>query len=389
MKENNKGIMQNGALLLIAAVVLLAALVWTVGTIQERNIENNAFDFTNFTNRAVLAVTDNTSHGEISVGHIEFISDNLYNRVAFSRQELFTARWIVEELLSMGYTLDDIEVQEFTLDASRDNYLSEYMEILPDTGISIVDIFFFVDEMPFVNMNLRSSQLSQNIILTVPGQSQCDTFIVVGAHYDSVMYPGASDNASGMALLLESAQRMRYLDNYYTIIYAFFGAEEVGILGAFYYVSTFSQENHDNLLFMVNADVLLEGPDLFYMAGYYDGIDEYMPAANHITEAWDEIAKRVSIENDIDLIAFPPGAFAPSDQLAFIYSYHTVINLAGLRTMPGWYDMHITYAFFNMVTVLHSPQDNFQYINQTWPGMIETNMRGFSIFLEELLLASY
>ena len=381
-------IKQNGALALIVATVLLATISWGVGAMREHNIESNAFDFANFDTRPVMAVTNGTSHGEISVGHIEFISDNLYNRVGFSHQELIAAHWIVEELLSMGYAADDIEVQEFNFDTSRDNYLSSMMEILPD--ISMMDIFFVIDEIPFVNLNLRSSQLSQNVVLTVPGQSQCDTFIVVGAHYDSVMYPGASDNASGMALLLESAQRMRYLDNYYTIVYVFFGAEEVGVLGAFYYVSTWGQEKHNNLLFMINADVLLEGPDLFYMAGYYDGVNEYMPAANNITEAWDEIAQRVSTEHDISLNALPQGAFGPSDQLAFVYSYHTVMFLAGLSAMPGWYDIEdIMHSFPQMGTILHSPRDDFHYINENWPGRIESNMRSFSIFLEELLLAGY
>ena len=385
MDKKNFSITQNGALMLIALTLLLAVIVWTVGIIQNWGRESGAFDPANFTTRPVLAVTDDTPHGQISVGHLAYINDNFYDRKAFSYQEMFTAQWIVEELLSMGYTWDDIEVQEFSHSASRYAYPMGSMELV--AGMDIMDIFFPIAGMPFVDLNLRASQLSQNVILTVPGRS--DEFIVVGAHYDGVMVPGASDNASGMALLLESAQRMRYLDNYYSIVYVFFGAEEVGILGAFYYINSWSQEKHDNLLFMLNADVLLEGPYLFYMGGYYDGYDENMPAANHITEAWDEIAQRVSAEHDITLYPFPQGAFGPSDQLAFIYHGHTAMFLVGLDKIPGWYDMYIGDALFQMVRVLHSPRDDFHYINQAWPGKIETNMHGFSIFLEELLLASY
>jgi len=385
MSKQGFSITKHGALILIAAVILLAAIVWTVGAIRDSGREAAAFDPANFTTRPVIAVTDDTPHGQIATGHIEWINDNFYNRKSFSYQELFTAQWIVEELLSMGYTWDDIEIQEFSWAASRETYPMGPMELLP--GIGIMDIFFPISGMPFVHLDLRVSQRSQNVVLTVPGQS--DTFIVVGAHYDSVMFPGASDNASGMALLLESAQRMRYLDNYYTIVYVFFGAEEVGILGAFYYVNAWSQEEHDNLLFMINADVLLEGPYLFYMGGYYDGYNENMPAANHITEAWDEIAQRVNAAHDINLIAFPQGAFGPSDQLAFIYHDHTAMFLAGMNKIPGWYDMYIWDAILQMATILHSSQDDFHYISQAWPGKIEANMRGFSIFLEALLLADY
>ena len=376
---------RNGALVMIAAVVLLALLVSAVSGIRGSGERDISFDSANFVTRPVLAITEDMPHGEISVGHIAFISDNFYHRLAFSYQEMRTAAWLVEELLSMGYTWDEIEVQEFTWASSRDTYPMAPIELLPGTGM--MDLLFALDSMPFVNLGTRASQQSQNVILTVPGQSEA--FIVVGAHYDSVMYPGASDNASGMALLLESAHRMRYLDNYYTIVYVFFGAEEVGILGAFYYANSLSREQHDNLLFMINADILLDGPDLFYMGGYYDGFDDMMPASNHITETWDRIAQEVNSQHGLNLLPFPQGAFGPSDQLAFIYHYHTAMFLAGMNAVDGWYERDIMDVIFEMTSVLHSPRDDFHYINRAWPGKIEANMRGFSIFLEELLLASY
>jgi len=385
MDKRDFCITKNGAVVLIAAVTLLAAFVWIFGSIRNSGRETGIFDRDNFATRPVMAVSEAVSHGEISMKHIEFINDNFYNRFSFSYRELYTAQWIVEELLSMGYTWDDIEVQEFTWDASRDTYPMESFDILP--GVGAMDIFFMLDSMPFIHLDLRPSQMSQNVILTVPGKSE--QFIVVGAHYDSVMYPGASDNASGTALLLESAQRMRYLDNYYTIVYVFFGAEEVGILGAFYYINSWSQQEHDNLLFMINADVLLDGPDLFYMAGYSSSHSDSLSGANHITETWDTIAQAVSAEHGINLMPFPQGAFGPSDQLAFIYNDHTVMFLIGMNEVDGWYDQDIMNVIFEMATVLHSPRDDFHYINQTWPGKIEMNMHAFSIFLEELLLGAY
>jgi Zn-dependent M28 family amino/carboxypeptidase len=46
-----------------------------------------------------------------------------------------------------------------------------------------------------------------NIIATTPGASTPDEIIIVGAHYDTCGNPGADDNASGMAALLELARR--------------------------------------------------------------------------------------------------------------------------------------------------------------------------------------
>jgi hypothetical protein len=39
--------------------------------------------------------------------------------------------------------------------------------------------------------------------------------------------------------------------------------------------------------------------------------------------------------------------------------------------------------------LLHSPQDCFHFINETWPGMIDNAMYTYSLFLEGMLLAIF
>lgn len=49
--------------------------------------------------------------------------------------------------------------------------------------------------------------LSQNLEVEVPGRRYPEEIVVVGAHYDTVIYcPGANDNGSGVAALLELAR---------------------------------------------------------------------------------------------------------------------------------------------------------------------------------------
>lgn len=51
------------------------------------------------------------------------------------------------------------------------------------------------------------NQKSVNIELEIPGQGRADEIIVIGAHYDTVLNsPGANDNGSGVAALLELAR---------------------------------------------------------------------------------------------------------------------------------------------------------------------------------------
>jgi len=289
---------------------------------------------------------------------------------------MYSAAWIVNALLSMGYTWDDIAIQEYSAASGIPN--------LPSYWAFNWYFIQLLSDSPFTDFGLRDSLQSQNVILTVPGQS--DQTIIVGAHYDTVMFPGASDNASGTALLLESAQRIREADNYYTIVYVFFGAEEVGLFGSFYYANALSQTEHDNILFMINADVLLEGPDLFFKAGY-DRNGE--PGTNHITETWDQIAEDLYFTHSLSFISVPEGIFGPSDHLAFLPWGHTAMFLSGLYAFDGWEYVSFQDTFPDFARVLHTPQDELGYIETRWPGKIDENMRAFSIFLEAILLAAY
>jgi hypothetical protein len=375
-----------GAAIMMASVVLLAIAVAIVSNVQanyKSDMEAVIFNPVNFTaERQSPNLSENTPHGQISVEHLESISDNLYERFPFTYKEMHAAKWIVEELLAMGYTWDNIEVQEYSWTdalAAIDNEEFAAMGLL-------MGLYFVTDQSPFMHLDTRVSQQSQNVILTVPGQSS--EKIVVSAHYDSVFYPGVSDNGSGVALLLESAQRIREKDNYYTIEYVFFGSEEMGLFGSYYYTNSLTGQQHDNIQFIINADVLIEGPDLFYMAGYDE---EGEPGTNHITETWDRIAQEMNAQHGIKLHPWPEGVFGPSDQLAFLPKGHTAMFLVGLDLAEDFEieEGNFDAQFMDMVRVLHSPRDEFHHVYESWPDKMETNMRGFSIFLEEILLADY
>jgi len=327
---------------------------------DERLLDDSLWGFARFADiRQPQHLAYYVPHGEIAVRHIEFMNDNLYARSPFTYREKETAIWLVEELLAMGYDWDYIEVQEF--------YKGDVAQRVWHSWDTPTGQWILGDGV--------TRYYSQNVILTVPGQS--DRKVVVGAHYDTLPYPGASDNASGTALLLESAQRMLYLDNYYTIVYIFFGAEEVGLVGAHVYVDSLTFQERARINFMINADVLFEGPYLMYGAGRFAS---GQVSENDITRQVSEIALEVSREHDIELLTTPDLLFAGSDHLPFKWAGHTVVVLFGMEMDDSgrWRPQ-----------VLHSPQDCFHYINERWPGKIDTNMRYYSIFLEELLMASW
>lgn len=86
---------------------------------------------------------------------------------------------------------------------------------------------------------------TQNVIGYLPGRVQPDSFLVVSAHYDHLgrlgrhtYFPGANDNASGVAMLLELAAHYAAPENRpaYSMLFIAFGAEEAGLVGSQYFV---------------------------------------------------------------------------------------------------------------------------------------------------------
>ncbi len=68
-----------------------------------------------------------------------------------------------------------------------------------------------------------------NIIATVPGIDNHAPPLLLGAHYDTFeKYPGADDNAAGVAILLEIAKELVQLPAACDVIFAFFDGEELG-----------------------------------------------------------------------------------------------------------------------------------------------------------------
>ena len=96
---------------------------------------------------------------------------------------------------------------------------------------------------------------SQNVIADWPGQGE--QVLVLGAHYDSVPAgPGANDNASGTATVLELARVLSERSLPVRVRVVFFGAEEIGLNGSQHYVTTLSALERSRILAMLNFDMV-------------------------------------------------------------------------------------------------------------------------------------
>ena len=96
-----------------------------------------------------------------------------------------------------------------------------------------------------------------------------DNVVMAGAHLDSVQDgAGINDNGSGSAALLETAIQMAKVKPTNTVRFAWWGAEESGLLGSEHYVAELSDEAADDIALYLNFD-MVASPN--YMFGIYDG----------------------------------------------------------------------------------------------------------------------
>lgn len=121
-----------------------------------------------------------------------------------------------------------------------------------------------------------------NVVGTKLGTERPDQEYIVGAHYDSVGNPGADDNASGVALVLEAARVLSQYDSVYTIRFIAFDREEQGLVGSAAYVDA---HTGDDILGMISTDMVAyntgaNAVDVFGQVGSAGLVDSVIAAVD-------------------------------------------------------------------------------------------------------------
>jgi peptidase M28-like protein/PA domain-containing protein len=122
-----------------------------------------------------------------------------------------------------------------------------------------------------------------NVIADLPGRKS--GVVLLGGHLDSVAAgPGINDNGSGTALVLEVARQARHLHVRPThgLRFAFWGAEELGLVGSTSYVQGLSATERAEILGVLNFD-MVGSPNFGRMV--YDG-DRAPPGSVRIENAF-------------------------------------------------------------------------------------------------------
>lgn len=183
-------------------------------------------------------------------------------------------------------------------------------------------------------------QRQANVVGLLRGSSRPDSFVVICAHYDHLgqmgtqtTFPGAHDNASGTAMLLDLARHFSQPQNRpaYSLLFIAFGAEEAGLVGSSYFVEEDPLVPLSSIRFVINLDLMgggSEGITVVNATGHREAY-QYLVDRNASTY---QLAKVVARENTRNSDHYPfsrrkvPAFFIYT--LGDVTAYHNVFDVA-------------------------------------------------------------
>lgn len=137
---------------------------------------------------------------------------------------------------------------------------------IPVVGVSYADGVALASTPGTVRVTAKTevdlNRETTNVIADLPRRTKNpDQVVVVGAHLDSVAEgPGINDNGSGTAATLEIAKQLAKtgLDRkaQRPVRFAFWGAEEKGLLGSEHYVASLTDEQRADIYANLNFDMI-------------------------------------------------------------------------------------------------------------------------------------
>ncbi|WP_263141098.1 M28 family metallopeptidase [Pseudomonas sp. RIT-PI-AD] len=134
-----------------------------------------------------------------------------------------------------------------------------------------------------------------------------NNIVMVGGHLDSVPEgPGINDNGSGSAAILELALQMRKAYPLNKVRFAWWGAEESGLVGSTYYVDQLSDSERAKIKTYLNFD-MIGSPNFAYFI--YDGDGSVYdlkgpPGSAAVEKLFEKYYRLRGLESEGDAITF-------------------------------------------------------------------------------------
>ena len=195
-----------------------------------------------------------------------------------------------------------------------------------------------------LDAQLKHGYITHNIIGIIPGET--DTFKVITAHYDhvgtlgrDVYFPGAHDNASGTAMVMDLAREFANMSpQHYSLAFILFSGEELGLFGSYYYTRN-PYFPLSKIKTLINLDMLGSGDEGIMVVNGSVLKDEFdfLVNINNTNNYVPKIQSRGEAANSDHYFFYKKGV-----KSLYIYTlgtykeYHNIYDRAEIIPMPAY-----------------------------------------------------
>ncbi len=174
---------------------------------------------------------------------------------------------------------------------------------------------------------------THNILAVLRGNDKQlrNEYIVVGSHYDHLgmggqgsgsrrpdtlgVHPGADDNASGDAVVLELARHFKKTGSPRSIIFAFFGAEEQGLVGSKFFLDWMKKADSKRINLPADKKGIVAMVNLDMVGRMRGG--SMSVSGTGTSSGFKAMVEEVAHQTGVNVACIPDG-YGPSDQASFV-----------------------------------------------------------------------
>lgn len=222
---------------------------------------------------------------------------------------------------------------------------------------------------PFIGVQIGGSQVEcYNVVAVKPGIKYPNKQIVIGGHFDAVPNsPGADDNGSGTAAMLELARLFAEIETDYTIIFIAFDSEESGLHGSKHYADMAAERN-DRILLMINHDMIGHIENSDYANLHYISENDYLSDWASVASIQSGLTTSVIAGGGSDHVPFDEKGYPAIFVQEKIFSTHYHSSSDSTVYMDFDYMARLVKASFGLTLILDGRIPPIQFVNIKNPG---------------------
>ncbi len=278
-------------------------------------------------------------------------------RMAGSPAEMLAADYLQQQFAQYGYQSDIRRFNTRYLYTTKDGHQSWH-------NVSASQV-----------IAAREGKVPQQIII----MAHLDTYTPlsdndVDNNLGGLTLQGVDDNASGLGVMLELAQRMQSVPTRYGIRFIATSGEELGSLGAEDILNRMSESEKKNTLLVINLDNLVTGDKLYFNSGTSTPAAVRKLTRDRALKLAHQFGIQAAMNPGLNA-RYPKGTGCCNDSKPFDKAGIPVLSVEAtnwsLGNKDGYQQRAKSKAFPNGSSWHHALLDNQQHLDKALPGRID------------------